>query len=137
MAGWWSTATGAYDEGILGMLEVGLDPAMLPEVLPPDGIAGTVTDAAATFLGIPSGIPVGPGSGDNAGAALGLGLEPGTPVVSLGTSGVAFAVSVSRSVGDQLALTSSRAPLLSSEGGSWGSSPSSSPCGSPSLDLSK
>jgi xylulokinase len=96
--GWWSTATGAYDEGILAMPEVALDTAMLPEVLPPDGVAGTVTAGAAAFLGIPAGIPVGPGSGDNAGAALGLGLTPGIPVVSLGTSGVAFAVSVSRPV---------------------------------------
>lgn len=96
--GWWSTATGAYDEGVLGLPEIALDPAMLPEVLPPDGIAGTVTGVAAGFLGIPAGIPVGPGSGDNAGAALGLGLTPGIPVVSLGTSGTAFAVSVTRPV---------------------------------------
>ena len=32
-----------------------------------------------------------PGTGDNMGAALALGLEPGTPVVSLGTSGTAYA----------------------------------------------
>jgi xylulokinase len=36
---------------------------------------------------------LGPGSGDNMGAALGLGLSPGDVVVSLGTSGTAFAVS--------------------------------------------
>ena len=34
---------------------------------------------------------VGPGTGDNAGAALGLGLERGDVVVSLGTSGAVFA----------------------------------------------
>lgn len=96
--GWWSTATGAYDEAILGLPGVELDPGMLPEVLPPDGVAGTVSDAAAAFLGIPAGIRVGPGSGDNAGAALGLGLTPGRPAISLGTSGVAYAVSVSRPV---------------------------------------
>lgn len=96
--GWWSTATGAYDEDILALPGVELDRALLPEVLPPDGVAGTVTEGAATFLGIPAGIPVGPGSGDNAGAALGLGLTPGRPVISLGTSGVAYAVSVSRPV---------------------------------------
>lgn len=96
--GWWSTATEAYDEGILGMPGVELDAALLPRVLSPDGVAGTVTDAAAAFLGIPAGIPVGPGSGDNAGAALGLGLTSGVPVISLGTSGVAFAVSITRAV---------------------------------------
>ena len=34
-----------------------------------------------------------PGTGDNMGAALGLDLEPGDVVVSLGTSGTVFAVS--------------------------------------------
>jgi xylulokinase len=96
--GWWSTATGTYDAGILALPGVELDPGMLPEVLPPDGLAGIVTGAAAAFLGIPAGIPVGPGSGDNAGAALGLGLRPGQPCVSLGTSGVATAVSERRAV---------------------------------------
>ena len=38
-----------------------------------------------------SGMVVGPGTGDNAGAALGLGLERGDVVVSLGTSGAVFA----------------------------------------------
>jgi xylulokinase len=37
------------------------------------------------------GMVVGPGTGDNAGAALGLGLQPGDVVVSLGTSGAVFA----------------------------------------------
>ena len=32
------------------------------------------------------------GTGDNMGAALGLGLEPGEVVVSIGTSGTAYAV---------------------------------------------
>ena len=38
-----------------------------------------------------SGLAVAAGTGDNMGAALGLGLEPGDVVVSLGTSGTAFA----------------------------------------------
>jgi xylulokinase len=38
-----------------------------------------------------SGMVVGPGTGDNAGAALGLGLGRGDVVVSLGTSGAVFA----------------------------------------------
>jgi xylulokinase len=40
-----------------------------------------------------SGIPIAAGAGDNAGAALGVQAEPGDVVVSLGTSGTAFAVS--------------------------------------------
>ncbi|MBK7822583.1 MAG: xylulokinase [Tessaracoccus sp.] len=38
-------------------------------------------------------VAVGAGMGDNAGSALGMGLEPGDAVVSIGTSGVACAVS--------------------------------------------
>jgi len=38
------------------------------------------------------GATVSPGTGDNMGAALGLGLEPGEVAVSIGTSGTAFAV---------------------------------------------
>ncbi|QPL05079.1 MULTISPECIES: xylulokinase [Actinomyces] len=40
-----------------------------------------------------SHLALGPGCGDNAGAALGLGLRPGQTSVSLGTSGVVAAVS--------------------------------------------
>ncbi|ARX88685.1 xylulose kinase [Streptomyces alboflavus] len=42
------------------------------------------------------GTLVAPGTGDNAAAALGLGLRPGTPVLSLGTSGTVYAVSERR-----------------------------------------
>jgi xylulokinase len=42
----------------------------------------------------PSGALLGPGTGDNMAAALGLGLEPGEVAVSIGTSGTAFAVTV-------------------------------------------
>ncbi|GAB2742482.1 xylulokinase [Salinifilum aidingensis] len=38
------------------------------------------------------GLVLGPGTGDNMGAALGLGIGPGDVVVSLGTSGAVFAV---------------------------------------------
>src|SRR5207248_11219837 len=67
-------------------------------------------EAAAAALGHEPGLPalatpaqavgetaagavLGPGTGDNMGAALGLGLEPGEVAVSIGTSGTAFAVS--------------------------------------------
>ncbi len=95
---WWSTATESYIEEVLGHPSLRLDPALLPEVLGPTQTAGTVTSEAAGFTGIPAGIPVGPGTGDNAGAAVGLGLEAGVPVISLGTSGTAFMVSESRIV---------------------------------------
>lgn len=40
-----------------------------------------------------AGVPIAAGAGDNAAAALGVQAEPGDVVVSLGTSGTAFAVS--------------------------------------------
>lgn len=51
------------------------------------GVLGPVEPAGST----PSGVVVGPGAGDNAAAALGLGLSDGELAVSLGTSGAAFA----------------------------------------------
>lgn len=44
-------------------------------------------------------IAIAGGAGDNAGAAKGLGLEPGDAVVSIGTSGTVFAVSESAGTG--------------------------------------
>jgi xylulokinase len=54
----------------------------LPEVLGPNQVAGQTA----------AGAVLGPGAGDNAAAALGIGAGPGDCVVSLGTSGVVSAV---------------------------------------------
>lgn len=90
--GWWSAPGGAYHPGVLGHPLVDVDPSWLPPVLGPVEVAGTVSAAASSATGLASGALVGPGTGDNMGAALGLALEPGTAVMSLGTSGTAFAV---------------------------------------------
>ncbi|MBM3695467.1 MAG: xylulokinase [Actinobacteria bacterium] len=95
---WWSTATEDYADEVLSHPSQRLDRSLLPRVLGPRRAAGEVTAAAAEYLGLRAGIPVGPGAGDNAGAALGLGLEPGTPAISLGTSGTAFMSSATRPV---------------------------------------
>ncbi|MEV6997040.1 xylulokinase [Streptomyces sp. NPDC093982] len=92
--GWWASGTESYDEEILA--RVGLDPAMLPRVVRPGEIAGTVRDSHE--LPFSKGTLVAPGTGDNAAAALGLGLRPGMPVLSLGTSGTVYAVSRRRPV---------------------------------------
>lgn len=91
--GWWSPARDAYMEEILDLPAVRLDRALLPEVLGPLDPAGIVSPDTARELGLRAGIRVGPGTGDNMGAALGLGLSPGVPVISLGTSGTAYLVS--------------------------------------------
>lgn len=82
--GYWSPATGQYDRELL-VAALGHD-AILPAVVAPSASAGTV------HLEGPTDIVVGPGAGDNAGAALGLGASEGDVVVSLGTSGTVFAV---------------------------------------------
>jgi xylulokinase len=78
--GYWTPATGEYDRELL-IAALGHD-AILPRVL---GHDESVRDR--------DGRLVGAGAGDNAGAALGLGAEPGDVVVSIGTSGTVFAVS--------------------------------------------
>ncbi|MFK3671842.1 xylulokinase [Leifsonia aquatica] len=99
---YWSARTGEYDLdlfsralGVAGREAGGTsdgDPGaaagagapgvVLPRVLGPGEAAGRT----------PSGVLVGPGAGDNAGAALGLGAADGDVVVSIGTSGTVFAV---------------------------------------------
>lgn len=79
--GYWSPITGEYRRDLLE-LALGHD-AAVPRVLGP---ASAIGETAA-------GITLGPGTGDNMAAALGLGAGPGDVVVSLGTSGTAFAVS--------------------------------------------
>ena len=95
--GWWSTAAGRYDPTILGLPGVELDEGRLPTVLGPFEAAGTVRPAAADDLGLTSdGVIVGPGTGDNMAAALGLGLAAGQPTISLGTSGTVYVVTPER-----------------------------------------
>ena len=80
--GYFSGVTGDYRPDLL---ERGLGRAdgALPRGLGPAAPAGPT----------PSGAVLGPGAGDNAAAALALGAGPGDVVVSIGTSGVACAVS--------------------------------------------
>ncbi|GAA4792368.1 xylulokinase [Streptomyces ziwulingensis] len=87
--GWWASGTEAYDAETLA--RVGLDPALLPRIVRPGEMAGTVRDSHG--LPFAKGTLVAPGTGDNAAAALGLGIRPGVPVMSLGTSGTVYAVS--------------------------------------------
>lgn len=94
-SGWWSPAEGRTRRDLLA-LAVGDEAASrlrLPHVCGPEEPAGLLSAGAAAELGLPAGIPVGPGTGDNMGAAIGVGAVQGEYVISLGTSGTAFAVS--------------------------------------------
>jgi xylulokinase len=79
--GWWSPSSGTVDEGLLDL--VGAKAEWTPSILGPIQQAGH----AATLK---RGALVGPGTGDNMGAALALGLSPGDVAVSFGTSGTVF-----------------------------------------------
>lgn len=83
---YWSPASGEYDRDLL-IAALGHD-AVLPRVLGPHETAGVT----AELPGIPAGLAVAAGAGDNAGAALGLGAHAGDVVISIGTSGTVFAV---------------------------------------------
>ncbi len=94
---WWSTDTQSYSPEVLSLPQIALPVEMLPRVLGPKEAAGKVTAAASEATGLPAGALVGPGTGDNMAAALGLGVRPGVPVLSLGTSGTVYMVSTTRS----------------------------------------
>jgi xylulokinase len=79
--GYFSAESNSYQQDLLELAMRGRRPA-LPTVLDPHGSAGETA----------SGAVLGPGAGDNAGAALGLNARPGDCIVSLGTSGVVSAV---------------------------------------------
>ncbi|MEA2608237.1 MAG: xylulokinase, partial [Chloroflexota bacterium] len=90
--GWWSPADDAYAEDIMALPEVQITTDLLPELLGPTEPAGQVGPGGES-VGLRPGTIVGPGTGDNMGAALGLSLAARQSAMSLGTSGTVFAVS--------------------------------------------
>lgn len=80
--GYFDSVANRYRRDLLSLaLRRDSDDVVLPRVLRPnEGVEGP-------------GFVVGPGAGDNAAAALGLGLAPGQTSLSIGTSGVVAAVS--------------------------------------------
>ena len=77
-------ALGRGEEDIAGIV--------LPRVLGPTE-TGDVADPAIAGKDVEGGCPIGPGGGDNAMASLGLSMGVGDVSISLGTSGVAAAIS--------------------------------------------
>ena len=66
---------------------VGLNRERLPEIVESGAVAGTLTAAAAAFLGLPAGLPVAGGCGDVNACALAAGdHNPGVYHLHLGTS---------------------------------------------------
>ena len=79
---YWSARTGDYRFDLLELAMRGRKPRV-PRVAGPRETVGTLAG---------SGAVLGPGTGDNAAAALALAARPGDVVVSIGTSGVVSAV---------------------------------------------
>jgi xylulokinase len=81
--GYFDPTTSQYRRDILARALRTEKEINLPKIISPAQFGGTT----------PTGIPIAPGAGDNAAAALGIQAQAGDVVVSLGTSGTAFAVS--------------------------------------------
>jgi xylulokinase len=91
--GYWSPVTGTWAVERLSLVDGDRDwTRHLPAVLGPRDAAGPLLADVADALGLPRSVVVGPGTGDNMAAALGIGLGPGDVAISLGTSGTVFAV---------------------------------------------
>ncbi len=73
---------------------LGIDPAWLAPTFEGTAVTGTLSPEAAKATGLPAGIPVVGGGGDQAANAVGTGaVVDGVVALSLGTSGVVFASS--------------------------------------------
>lgn len=77
------------------MSKLGLDAGLMPRCVESHEVTGTLSASAATELGLPAGIPVVGGAGDQAASAVGNGIVmPGILSATMGTSGVVFGHSV-------------------------------------------
>ena len=71
---------------------LGIDMSMLGKLYESPEVSGCVTEEASRLTGLPVGTPVVAGAGDNAAAAVGMGVvRDGRAFTTIGTSGVVFA----------------------------------------------
>ena len=81
------TPAAAWSDELLDAF--GIDGAVLPRIVDPLDVVGEVTPAASAATGIPAGVPVAAGAGDQAAASLGAGVtQPGEAFDSAGTASV-------------------------------------------------
>ena len=86
---WLDVAERRWSDALLAA--TGLSAAQMPRLVEGSEASGVVQPAIAAELGLPPGVIVAGGAGDNAASAAGIGVvAPGQAFVSLGTSGVYF-----------------------------------------------
>ncbi len=89
---WLDVGRRDWDDGLLAATDLGRD--QMPRLVEGAEISGLVRDELAARWGLPKGVVVAGGGGDNAASAVGVGVvKAGQAFVSLGTSGVLFAAS--------------------------------------------
>ena len=80
----------SWSADLLSKLEI--DASHLPPVYESEEVSGSLSKAGAEALGLPAGIPVVGGGGDQAAGAVGNGIvQQGVISATMGTSGVVFA----------------------------------------------
>jgi xylulokinase len=87
---WLDTGKRDWDDTLLAA--TGLNRDHMPALVEGSDVSGVLRRDLASHFGLPAGIPVAGGAGDNAASAIGVGVvRAGEAFVSLGTSGVLFA----------------------------------------------
>lgn len=111
--GWFDARTRNWDVAAMHAIDARL-PSMVPSLAPARRLHGRLHRQGANLLGLPAGVPVAQGGGDNMLSAIGSGaVESGVVVLSLGTSGTIFS-RCEHAVVDPEGLI---APFCSSDGG--------------------
>jgi len=91
---WLDVQQRAWSDELLAL--TGLTQAHMPRLVEGSAPGGFLKPAVAQALGLPAGIVVAGGAGDNAASAVGMGaVDAGQGFLSLGTSGVLFVVTPS------------------------------------------
>lgn len=87
---WLDTGRRDWSDSLLA--KTGMDRTHMPRLVEGSGVSGQLREALASRWGLPKGVVVAGGGGDNAAAGVGVGVvRAGEAFVSLGTSGVLFA----------------------------------------------
>ncbi|GAB1361530.1 hypothetical protein MASR1M32_07660 [Rhodobacter sp.] len=87
---WFDTGARDWSDALLSATGLGRD--QMPRLVEGSAVSGHVRDTLAARWGLPIGVVVAGGGGDNAASGVGVGVvRAGEAFVSLGTSGVLFA----------------------------------------------